>query len=264
MVWAKPTCLAGEIPVGVLAQDLGENQQAVERGPELVRHVGQELGLVLGDEGELLRLLLQRHLGLLHLLVLLLHLGLLAGQQVGLFLQLQVGLLQLVLLVPEQVLRFLQRAGLLLQPLVGLGQRLLLGLEALGERLRLLEQLLGPHVGFDGVEHDADALRQLLQEGEPDLVELVEGRQLEHRLDLAFEEHRQHHDAAGRRPAQAGADLDVVLRNLVDDQHPSLDRALPHQAFAQPELAGDVLAVVVGVAGQQLEGRPPRPTASTT
>ena len=121
-----------------------------------------------------------------------------------------VGLLQLVLLLPEQLLRLLQRAGLLLQPLVGLGQRLLLRLEALGERLRLLEQLLGPHVGRDRVEHDADALGQLLQEGEPDLVELVEGGELEHRLDLALEQHRQHHDAPGRRLAQAGADLDVV------------------------------------------------------
>jgi hypothetical protein len=41
----------------------------------------------------LLRLLFQGNLGLLHFLVLLLHLGLLTGEQVGLFLQLEVGLL---------------------------------------------------------------------------------------------------------------------------------------------------------------------------
>ena len=215
MVWAKPTCLLVRFPSAFSRQNLGQDEQAVERGPELVRHVGQELGLVLGDEGELLGLLLQRHLGLLDFLVLLLHFRLLAGEQLGLLLQLQVGLLQLVLLVPEQVLGLLQRAGLLLQPLVGLGERLLLRLESLGQRLGLLEQLLRPHVGGDGVEHDADALGQLLQEGEPDLVELVEGGQLEHRLDLALEEHRQDHDVAGRRLAQAGADLDVVGRHLL-------------------------------------------------
>ena len=134
----EPDLLGGQVPLRVLGQDLGEDEQAVERRPELVRHVGQELRLVLGDEGQLLGLLLQRHLGLLHLLVLLLHLRLLAGEQLGLLLQLGVGPLQLVLLLLEQLLGLLQRAGLLLQPLVGLGQRLLLRLEALGQRLRLL------------------------------------------------------------------------------------------------------------------------------
>ena len=35
-----------------------------------------------------------------------------------------------------------------------------------GELLRLLQQVLGPHRRFDGVEHDADRLRELLEEGE--------------------------------------------------------------------------------------------------
>ena len=121
------------------------------------------------------------------------------------------------------------------------------------ERLRLLQQLLGPHVGGDGVEHDADALGELLQEGEPDLVELVEGGELEHRLDLALEQHRQHDDVPRRRLAQAGADLDVVVRHLVDEHHALLPGALAHQPLAQPELVGDVLAVLVGVAREQLE-----------
>ena len=255
IVWAKPTCLVGEVPLGVLAQDLGQDQQAVERGSELVRHVGQELGLVLGDEGELLGLLLQRHLGLLHLLVLLLHLGLLAGQQMGLLLQLGVGALQLVLLLLEQLLGLLQRAGLLLQPLVGLGQRVLLALQALGQRLRLPQQLLGPHVGRDRVEHDADALGQLLEEGEPDLVELVEGGELQHRPGLALEQHRQHRDAPGWRLAQARRDLDVALGQVVDPEHPAAAGALPHQPLAELELALDLHPVLVGVAGEELEGR---------
>src|SRR5205807_8309927 len=43
-------------------------------------------------------------------------------------------------------------------------QLLLSALEFLGQRLGLLEQVLGAHVGFDGVEHDADALGQLIEE----------------------------------------------------------------------------------------------------
>ena len=56
------------------------------------------------------------------------------------------------------------RPGLFLQLLVGLLQLLLPALQLLGQRLRLLEQVLGPHVGLDRVEHDADALGQLVEE----------------------------------------------------------------------------------------------------
>ena len=48
------------LPSGVVGERSGEDQQAVERRPQLVRHVRQELGLVLRGERELLRLLLER------------------------------------------------------------------------------------------------------------------------------------------------------------------------------------------------------------
>ena len=103
------------------ASILRQNQQVVERRPQLVAHVGQELALVLGGERELLGLFFQRGLGLFDFAVLGFDFGLLLGQQVGLFLQFGVGLLQLF-----------------------------------GQRLALLQQLLGPHRGGDGVQHDAD------------------------------------------------------------------------------------------------------------
>ena len=52
-----------------------------------------------------------------------------------------------------------------------LAQLLLLALQLPGQRLGLLEQLLGPHAGGDGVEHDADALGELVEEGQVDLGE---------------------------------------------------------------------------------------------
>ena len=107
--------LAGQVAVRVLAQLVGEDQQAVERRAQLVRHVGEELGLVLRGERELLGLLLERLARLLDLLVLALDLLVLVREQARLFLQLLVGLLQL----------------------------LLAALQLLGERLRLRQQVLG-------------------------------------------------------------------------------------------------------------------------
>jgi len=93
--------LAGEVLLGVLREHLGQDQQAVERRPQLVRHVGQELALVLRGQRELLGLLLQLLLGQLDLAVLPLHVRLLGAELPGLGLQLLVGPLQLVLPTPE-------------------------------------------------------------------------------------------------------------------------------------------------------------------
>jgi len=73
--------LAGhEVPLDVRPELLREDEEAVERRPELVRHVGEKLRLVLRGERELRRLLLQCLPRLLDLLVLALHLDVLIGQ----------------------------------------------------------------------------------------------------------------------------------------------------------------------------------------
>ncbi len=127
--------LRHEISVRVLRQHPGQDQQAVERRPQLVRHVGQELGLVLGGQRQLLGLFLDERLRLLDLPVLALDLRLLLGQEARSLLQLLVGALQFNLLTLEQLLRLLQRHGLLLQALVGLRELLLTSLQLLGEGL---------------------------------------------------------------------------------------------------------------------------------
>ncbi len=71
----------GEVAVRVVLELLGEHEQAVQRRAQLVRHVRDELGLVLRRDGELGRLLLDEPLGLLHLLVLALDLAVLVGEQ---------------------------------------------------------------------------------------------------------------------------------------------------------------------------------------
>ena len=128
--------LVGEVAVGVFAELLAEDEDAVERRAQFVRHVGQELRLVLRGEGELGRLLFQGAAGLLDFLVLAFDLGVLLGELLGLVGELLVGLLQF----------------------------LLLALQLAGELLRLLEQAFGAHGRLDGVEHDADRFGQLIEE----------------------------------------------------------------------------------------------------
>ena len=89
--------LSGQVAARVLAQLIGEDEQAVERRAQLVRHVGQEFGLVLGGERELLGFFFQGLPRLLDLLVLALDFLVLVREQPRLFLQLLVGLLQFLL-----------------------------------------------------------------------------------------------------------------------------------------------------------------------
>ena len=112
MTLAYSTWVSVMLCVGVVLELLGEDQQAVQRRAQLVRHVRDELGLVLRRDRELAGLLLDQALGLLDLVVLLLGLDVLLGEQRGLAVEVGVRLAQL----------------------------LLLGAQLLGERLRLLEQ----------------------------------------------------------------------------------------------------------------------------
>ena len=152
--------LRREVAVRIVGELLAENQDAVERRAQLVRHVGQEFRLVFRGERELGGLFFQRAAGLLDFLVLAFHFDVVLGELLRLLLELFVGLLQFRLL----------------------------RLQLAGQLLRLLEQAFGLHRRFDGVEHDADAGRQLLEEGDLQRREGVDRGQLDDRLDLVFEQ----------------------------------------------------------------------------
>ena len=125
-------------------------------------HVGEELGLVLAREGQLLRLLFQRLTSLFDFRVL---------------------PLDLLILVREQL-------SLLLQLLVCGLELLLARLELLYQRLGLFEQILGPHICFDCVEHNADRLGELFEERLVRGIESAERGEFEHAADLSFENQR--------------------------------------------------------------------------
>ncbi len=172
-----------------------------------MRHVGQELGLVARGQRQLRRLLLERLAGELDLGVLALDLDVLVGEQARLGGELLVGLLQLALL----------------------------RLQLASELLRLLQQLLGAHRRLDGVEHDADAVGELLEEGELRGGEIVERGELDDRLHLALVQHRQHDDAARSRgrPARRAPRSSAV--EIGDQQAPAVGGRLADEPLADSE-----------------------------
>ena len=110
-----------EIALRVVAQQLGQDQQRVERRAQLMGHVGQEVRLVAAGLLQLPRLQLHGRAGAGQVVALDLEL-------LGLFLELGVGLFELDLLLLQSDLMFLQGAALLLQLLVGDAQLLALDL----------------------------------------------------------------------------------------------------------------------------------------
>ena len=219
--------LARKIALLVLAELVGQDQEAVQRRPQLVRHVREELGLVAGRARKLLGLVLESLARLLDLAVLRFHLLVLLDEELRLLLQLLVGRLQL----------------------------LLAALQLFGERLRLLEQVLGAHVGVDRVDDDADRFRELVEEGLVRWVQPLERRELEHAAGRALEHDRQHEDVAGIRLAQAGDDAHRRARDLVQEHFATIERALPDQALAERDRLAVRELAAGGVARQQLEAR---------
>ena len=80
---AKFDLLGRKVAAGVVGQLLTENQDRIERRAQFVRHVGEELGLVLRGQRQLGGLFFQRATGLLDLGVLAFHFGILLGQQLA-------------------------------------------------------------------------------------------------------------------------------------------------------------------------------------
>ena len=207
MVRANSICLARQVLLGVVGQQPGQQQQRVQRGAQLVAHVGQELRLVRRARAELLRLLLQAEPGQLDLPVLGLDVALLLAEQLGLVLQLGVGALQLGRLV----------------------------LQLPGQPLGLRQQLLGAPVGLDRVERDADRGDQPLQERQVQRGERRHRGELDHAEHLALEQHRQHDQVVRRRRHQAGAHRQDAVVGGPDPDRPAGHRGLPDQSLARPE-----------------------------
>ncbi len=206
-----------------------------------MRHVGQEFGFVFRKQGHLLGLFFERFARLFDLAVFFLDLDVLLLEQAGLFLQLE-------------GLPFQRRVGKF-KRLLPIGELRGLSLEFLGEFLRLLEQLLGAQVGDHHVQHHADALAELVKENLMDFAERMEGRQFDHGPDVSFKENGQDDYVERRSFTQARAYLNVIGRDLGEQDALFLQRALADQSLAQPEAVGHALALAIGVGGGQFQHR---------
>ena len=217
--------LRREVAARILRELLPEDENRVERRPQLVRHVREELGLVFRGERQLRGLLFERAARLLHFLVLALDFDVLLGELLRLERELLVGLLQL-----------------------GLPR-----LQLDGQLLRLLQQVLRPHRRLDRVEHDADRLRELFEERQVRRGERLQRRQLDDGLRFAFEQHREHDDVLGTGGAEAGVDARVVGGDLGEQDALLFQRALTDEALAD----FDPLRLIVAnrVAGEQRQLR---------
>ena len=173
--------LRREVALGIVAELLAEDENAVERRAQLVRHVREEFGFVLGGERELLGLFFESAARLLDFLVLALDFGVLLGELLRFLRQLLVGLLQLFLL------------------------RLQLG----GELLRLLQQASVCIVASMLLSTMPMLAVSCSRKARCEAVKLFERGQLDHGLHAIFEEHRQHdHVAAARlRTGRSGSAL---------------------------------------------------------
>ena len=174
--------------------------------------------LVLGGERKLLGLFLQRGLGLLHFAVLGFHFVFLLGEEVGFFLQLGVRFLQL-----------------------------------LRQSLTLLEQFLGTHGGGDRIQHNADALRELIEEGQVNIAEVPEGSQFQYGLGFPFKQYGEHHNAGRRTFPKAGSDPYVVLRNFRHQNAALFVAALSDKALTHTELGGDEALIARRIGCKQFE-----------
>ena len=152
--------LVGQIVVRVVAELLAENEDAVERRSQLVRHVGEEFGFVARGQRQLGRLFFDGAASLIDFLVLAFDFDVSFGQ----------------------LLRLLR------QFLVGLLQRLLLVLKLGRELLRLRQQAFGLHRRFDTVQNDADADGQLFEERQMRRLEIVQRAERNDGLDLVLEQ----------------------------------------------------------------------------
>ena len=148
-----------QIAFRVVAELLTEDQDAVKRGPQLVRHVGEEVGFVLGR----------------------------LSQLGGFVFQGPARLFDLLVLPFDFDVAFFELLRLLLELVVGLLQLALLGLQFGGQLLRLGQETLGLHRRLDAVQHDADAGGQLIEERGLQVGEGAERGQFDYGFDLPLE-----------------------------------------------------------------------------
>jgi len=193
-----------------------------------VRHVGEEVGLVLAGLLQFARPQLERRAGALKIVAL-------HFQRLGLLFQLAVGLFQFDLLLLKPNLRFPERGGLFFELFVGNAQFLALRLQFLGLALGFLQCNLQLRAEACGTQRNTDSCRGLLEQFESGVVDRVEEPQFDHRVHGAVGLCWNDDQMTGPVPSESGTDRQVAFGYIVEDHRASIGRNLPEQALAFAE-----------------------------
>ena len=94
---------------------------------------------------------------------------------------------------------------------------------------------------------------QLLQEGHLKVREGADRGQFDHRLDLAFEQDRQHDDVARRGLEECRADRHHIVGHVGDQQPARVAGALADQAVADLQSFGIAGRWIIGIGGKELQ-----------
>ncbi len=207
--------LVGEVARGVLGQQVRQQQHAVQRRAQLVRHVGQELRLVRADSGQLGGLVLQVGAGVGQLEVAGLQRVTLIFQLLGSQAQLKVGLAQLVLLG--------------LQLFVDRPQLLFLRRQPLGLALRLGQKFARGRPRARAVQGDGQRVAHQGQELGVRVGPGPKQGQLQHADDAALARDRLEDQRGRRGLAQAGAHAQELRRRIRHHRQLLAQRGLAHQ-----------------------------------
>lgn len=138
-----------EVFVLIFAEGLGEEEEAIEGGPEFVGHIGEELRFILAGEGEVFGFGLDFFLSFFDL-------GLLAFEERVFGFEFGIGAFEFHLLDFESVTGFLEFGFLVFEALVGGGEFDLLGFEFLAGLAEFLGLFL--EFGIRGLEFLLGAL----------------------------------------------------------------------------------------------------------
>ena len=214
--------LRREIGVAIVGQQLGEDQRAVERRAQLVRHVGQELALVAIGTHQLGRLAFEIEFRADELVVLL-------PELLRVFLEVHVGLFELGLLGLEPCLRVAQLRALREQFLVRDAQLLLLRLQLLGLALGFLQQVFPFTAQHAGADRDGDGLAHAGQQVEIRIEGGVQKAQLQDAMGRFVDDQRGDQQRMRLAAAEAGADLQVIRRQVLDAQRLPFDDGAAQQ-----------------------------------
>ena len=161
--------------LGIVRKKLRQNKQRVQRSPELVRHVGEEIRLVATRLLEFLSLQLDNLVSAFQVVALDFELP-------RLLLELRVRLLEFRLLLFESGLRFLQGPTLLLELLVGDPELFALRLQFLGLPLGFRKKVLKLDAIVGGSNGHANRIRHLFEQGQSGRIERMDEAELDHRV----------------------------------------------------------------------------------